>query len=221
MKEEVIYYKFKKGFWAYIWLIFDIVALLAMFKCFWVYAPAYIGYMITALVLLAAHLGVWLYKYAADNEMAVITDKDIKIDHNNPIAWKDIAYAEEKIVRCCGKDRKIISLVPHDGIDYKYNWLQLHNTGFTAFSIPLYGIISKEDEAKIIKIIDKKIGIKAAKAQKGSAAKKATAKKTPAKKAAVKKAPVKKEPAKKAPAKKAAPVKKAAPKSKAVKKNKK
>ena len=122
--------------------------------------------MLTIFIVIAIHLGFWLYKYVAENEMAVITDKDIKIDHNNPIAWKDIAYAEEKTVRCCGENRKILSLVPHDGVDYKYSWLQLHNAGFTAFSIPLYGIISKEDEEKIIKIIDKKVGIKSSKSPK-------------------------------------------------------
>ena len=189
--KEVIYYKFKKGFWCYAWLILDLVALGVLFKCFWCMAPHY--YMAEILILMVVfgiHLGIWLYKFAADNEMAVITDKDIKIDNNNPIEWKNIAYAEEKTVKCCGKERKILSLVPHDGIDYKYNWLQLHNAGFTAFSIPLYGIISKEDEEKIVKIVDKKVGIKSAKSAKSAPVQKT--KKAPAKKPTAKKAPAKK-----------------------------
>ena len=196
---EVIYYKFKKGFWCWLWLIFDVAALALLFKCLCCPVRLYTWQILALLIVVAAHLGVWLYKFAADNEMAVISDKDIKIDHNNPIAWKDIAYAEEKMVRCCGKDRKILSLVPHDGIDYKYSWLQLHNAGFTAFSIPLYGIISKEDEEKIIKIIEKKVGIKTLKEETKSEPKKEP------KKAASK------------PAKKSASAKKAAPKSKAKK----
>ena len=198
---EVIYYKFKKDFWSYVWLIFDLVALGALFKCFWCFGTCYYTWQLLTLIIIAgAHLGVWLYKYAADNVMAVITDKDIKIDHNNPIAWNNIAYAEEKMVRCCGKTRKVLSLVPKAGIKYEYNWLQMHNAGFTAFSIPLYGIISKEDEEKIVKIVDKKVGIKAAKASKNVKAAK-TAKKAPAKKAPAKKAPAKKTAAKKAPSK--------------------
>lgn len=194
---ETIYYKFKKGFWCWLWLAFDVAALVCLFKCFCCTPVCgYTGQILALLIIVGAHLGVWLYKFAADNEMAVITDKDIKIDHNNPVAWKDIAYAEEKTVKCCGKMRKILSLVPHDGIDYKYSWLQLHNAGFTAFSIPLYGIISKEDEEKIIKIVEKKVGIKSSKAED-----KKETKKEP-KKAASK------------PAKKSAPAKKAAPKSK-------
>lgn len=192
--KEVIYYKFKKGFWCYAWLILDLVALGVLFKCFWCMAPHY--YMAEILILMVVfgiHLGIWLYKFAADNEMAVITDKDIKIDHNEPIAWKDIAYAEEKMVKCCGKDRKVLSLVPHDGIDYKYNWLQLHNAGFTAFSIPLYGIISKEDEEKIVKIVEKKVGIKELKTAKSAKPAKAqkSARTTTKKKVAAKKTPAK------------------------------
>lgn len=158
--KEVIFYRFKKGFSAYLWLTFDIVViaclLIGLWNCpqclkWWQY-PLF-------LVLFGAHLGLWFYKYMCDNVMAVITDESIKIDHTNPIKWDDIAYAEEKIVDCCSSEKKIISLVPHDGINYKYNWLQKHNAGFTAFSIPLYGIISPQDEEKICKIIDKKLGL--------------------------------------------------------------
>ena len=185
---EVIYYKFKKDFWAILWLAFDVAALAALFKCIYCFTPClFMWQILTLIIIISAHLGLWLYKYVADNEMAVITDKDIKIDHTNPIAWEDIAYAEEKTIRCCFKNRKILCLVPHDGINYKYNWLQLHNAGFTAFSIPLYGIISKEDEAKIIKIVDKKVGIKTAKNQKEKVAKPAQKKNAVAKD--VKKAP--------------------------------
>ena len=191
--KEIIYYRFKKGFWAWVWLAFDLVVLAGLFKCLCCpISYLYTWQILTLMIIIGAHLGVWLYKYAAENEMAVINDNDIKIDHNNPVAWKDIAYAEEKMVRCCGKDRKVLSLVPHDGIDYKYNWLQNHNP-FPAFSIPLYGIISKEAEAEIIKIVDKKVGIKSAKAPKKAATKpiaktkvKAASKAEPAKKTAKK-----------------------------------
>ena len=164
--KEVIYYKFKKGIGAYLWLVFDIAALAFLFCGIWHYPYCASWWQcILLFVIFGAHLGLWFYKYATDNEMAVITDDSIKIDHNNPLKWDDVAYAEEIMVDCCGL-KKVISLVPHDGIDYKYNWLQRHNAGFTAFSIPLYGIISPEDEEKITKIIEKKIGLKSNKTEK-------------------------------------------------------
>ena len=64
------------------------------------------------------------------------------------------------MVRCCGKLRKVIVLIPHDNIDYKYNFLQRHNGEFTPFSIPLYGILSKEDEEKMVNLIARKVGLK-------------------------------------------------------------
>lgn len=99
----------------------------------------------------------WGYKYILKHKMAVITDQDITIDHCNPLKWQDIASAEEKIVRCGLRKYKVIVLTPKDGIDYKYNFLQKHNCGFTAFSIPLYGIISDTDAAEISQIIADKI----------------------------------------------------------------
>lgn len=99
----------------------------------------------------------WSYKYLFKHKMAVITDQDITIDHCKPLKWTDVASAEEKIVRCGLRKRKIIILVPQDGIGYKYNFLQKHNCGFTAFSIPLYGIISDDDAAEISKIIADKV----------------------------------------------------------------
>lgn len=107
-------------------------------------------------VLLLSLLG-WAYKYLLRHKMAVITDEDITIDHCAPLKWKDIVSAEERIVRCGLHKYKIIVLSPKDGIDYKYNFLQKHNYGFTAFSIPLYGIISNSDTAEISKIIADKL----------------------------------------------------------------
>ena len=96
---------------------------------------------------------LWGYKYLLRHRMALIDDKTITIDHCAPLKWKDIKYAEERIVRCCLLQYKIIALVPKDNIDYKYNFLQRHNGDFGAFSIPLYKVISREDADKITEII--------------------------------------------------------------------
>ena len=93
--------------------------------------------------------------------MAVITDDTIKIDHSNPIAWKDIETGEERMVKCCGKERRVIVLLPKKGIDYKYSFLQKHNGDFTAFCLPLYGLLTPEDEEKVFRIVASKVGLKA------------------------------------------------------------
>lgn len=99
----------------------------------------------------------WGYKYILKHKMAVVTDDDITIDHCAPLKWKDVAAAEERLVRCGLRKYKVIALIPKDGIDYKYNFLQKHNGGFTAFSIPLYGIISNSDADEISGIVKDKV----------------------------------------------------------------
>ena len=92
--------------------------------------------------------------------MAVVTDESITIDHNAPLKWRDIAAAEIREIYCCLQKRKILVLLPKEGIDYQYNWLQKHNAGFTAFSIPLYGILTPEDERELTEIVTDKIGLR-------------------------------------------------------------
>jgi hypothetical protein len=103
--------------------------------------------------------GVWYYKYIHPQTMAVITDESIKIDHTNPIKWKDIAYAEENDVYCCFKKHRVLALIPKENIDYRYNWLQKHNP-FPPFSIPLYGLLKKEDEEELVSLVLKKVKLK-------------------------------------------------------------
>lgn len=100
--------------------------------------------------------GVWYYKYIHPQTMAVITDESIKIDHTNPIKWKDIDHAEEKDVYCCFKKHRVLALIPKENIDYRYNWLQKHNP-FPEFSIPLYGLLIPEDEKEITNIVSQKV----------------------------------------------------------------
>lgn len=156
---EIIYYHFKKN---YTWLILNILALAALCSCifcslsyaFWWEFQILFGLLIFSLLL-------WIYKYALKQTMAIITDDTIKIDHTNPIAWNDIEIAEERIVNCCGKKRRVIVLIPKKDIDYKYNFLQKHNGEFTPFCLPLYGILTSEDEEKIFRLVAHKVGLKA------------------------------------------------------------
>ena len=65
---------------------------------------------------------------------------------------------EEKDVRCCFRNCRVLTLVPKDGISYRYNFLQKHNGDFTPFAIPMYGLLSPEDEKEIAEIVAEKAG---------------------------------------------------------------
>ncbi len=157
--QETIYYHFKKN---YIWLMLNVMALVLIASCLLKslsYACWWEFQVLTGLFIFT--LLIWIYKYAIKQPMAVITDETIKIDHSNPIAWKDIELAEERMVKCCGKERRVIVLLPKKGLDYKYSFLQKHNGEFTPFCLPLYGILTPEDEEKVFRIVAEKVGLKA------------------------------------------------------------
>lgn len=154
---KTYYYHFKK---LNLWLILNILLLLKMIWC-WYYCPFIRFYPQTLwfFVLIGFSFVAWGYKYLIKHPVAVISDEDIKIDHCEPLAWKDIASAEERIIRCWGKKR-ILVLLPKQGINYKYNFLQKHNCDFTPFSLPLYGIMKPEDEKELTEIVAKKVKLK-------------------------------------------------------------
>ena len=145
-----------------LWTILNVV-LIVLFVHFLSCCPRYIYYWWQTWVLIGI-LGIsvvlWVYKYGFKHRMALVDNKGITIDHCEPIAWKDIESAEEKIVRCCFQNRKVIVLKPKKGIKYNYNFLQKHNAGFTPFSIPLYGILSKQDEEELVSIVKEKVSVK-------------------------------------------------------------
>ncbi len=102
----------------------------------------------------------WGWRDVVKHRLAVFDNKSITIDHCQPLAWKDIKAAEERLVRCGLRKCRIIVLIPKDGIDYKYNFLQRHNGGFTAFSLPLYDVVKPDDAVKMTELVNKKIKIK-------------------------------------------------------------
>lgn len=103
---------------------------------------------------------IWGYKNLLKQTAVIITDKNIKIDHSKPLAWKDIKDAEIKVVGLCGKKMKVLALNPKKGIKYSYNWLQQHNANFGPFPIPLYGLLSVKDEKEIVQIVKKHVKVK-------------------------------------------------------------
>lgn len=154
-KSKTFYYRFD---WVNAWFIFNSSFLITMlygsFKCpcllYWPQTQVLWG---TCLFSIA----VWAWKYLLKHRLAVFDGKEITIDTCKPLRWKDIDYAEEKIVRCCFKKRRIIILHPKEGLKYEYNFLQKHNGEFTPFSIPLYEVVTKEDAAEMAALIAKKV----------------------------------------------------------------
>lgn len=151
------YYNFKP---LNAWLIFNLIITLLVGSCFmcgwqvlfWPQMQVLIGTVLFS-------WGTWYYKYIYPQIMAVVTDESIKIDHTNPLKWQDIDYAQEQDVFCCFRKYRVLALIPKKDISYKYIWWQKYNC-FPAFSIPLYGLLTKEDEKELMSLIAKKVKLK-------------------------------------------------------------
>ena len=146
MKQQIFYYRFPKNE-ASTWAVIIAFILLAL-TCFT--SPL-------MWTLLVGTLLVWGYKHVLPLPAVVITEKTIKIDHSAPLAWKDIKAAKVQKVRMGGKDYKILSLQPKPNLKYQYNWLQKHNHIFGPFPIPLYGVLTAQDEKEITRLVKAKV----------------------------------------------------------------
>ena len=146
MKQKIFYYHFQKND-ASLWAMIIAFVLLALtcFSC----PLMWTLFLATALI--------WGYKHVYKLPAVIITDKNIKIDHSAPVAWKDIKTAKIQSVRMGGKDYKILSLIPKKGINYHYSWLQQHNYTFGPFPIPMYGVLAPRDEKEITRLVKAKV----------------------------------------------------------------
>ena len=144
MAQKVFYYRFNK---------IDSCALIiaVMFFCGVYYGITQSFYW----ALFALEILFWCIKHLLRHKCAVITDKYIKLDHSAPLAWKDVKTAKFKIVSMLFESKKLLVLIPKPGIKYHYSFLQKHNGVFGAFPIPLYGILSPQDEKEIISLVKK------------------------------------------------------------------
>ena len=158
MQSKKFYYHFD---WLNAWFIINAVLLIMLIYIgvccprlyYWPQTQVLLGTFIFSCLM-------WYFKCIYKHQMAEITDEYIKIDHTEPLYWRDVAGAEIREVWCCLKKRKILVLLPKAGIDYQYNFLQRHNGAFTPFSVPLYGILTPQDEQEIIKQIEAHVAIK-------------------------------------------------------------
>lgn len=158
-ENKIFYYHFKPlNFWLLLnlFITYCIVCCAVKFTycCHW---PQF--YIIAGVILLS--WGLWIYKHCFKHKLAVISKDSITIDHCRPLLWKNIIGAEEKIVRCGFRKLKIIVLNTKTDMEYEYNFLQKHNGEFTAFSLPLYPVVTNEEAAALRKIIERKTTYKA------------------------------------------------------------
>jgi len=150
-EKKVFYYHFsKRNLWTLLNVILTVcVPLYVVSGC-----VRRFGYGIVVAILILWIL--WVLYYAVKHPAVVVDAKGIAIDHCDMLPWNAIAEVREENVRCGFKKRRVLVLVPKDGIDYRYNFLQKHNP-FPPFSIPLYGILSAADEKEIVEIVNSRI----------------------------------------------------------------
>ena len=159
---KIFYYTFRKFNLHFVLTLLLSLMILCCLKC---YPRMFMWWPVIAFCIAVGLCWLtWILLYVVKHKMLVITDKIIKIDHCEPLKWKDIDHAEVRYVRYCISKKPIIALVPKEKIKYNYNFLQkqLMNRGdsFPAFSIPLYGIVAPYDAVEIYKIIADKVKFK-------------------------------------------------------------
>lgn len=159
---KIFYYTFPKfNFHFALNLLLSVMILCALKCCpkIFLYPPVIAFCVAVALCWLT-----WVLLYIMKHKMLVITDKSIKIDHCEPLNWKDIDHAEIMFVRYCLCKKPVIALIPKKKVKYNYNLLQksLMKRGneFPVFSIPLYEIVSPADAIEIYNIIADKTKFK-------------------------------------------------------------
>ncbi len=158
MEKQIFYYKFNKvNAWLILNLALTITLIYWSFKCvcllYWIQTQILIG------LCVVSWLG-WIWKYALKHQAVMVDEEGIKIDLSDKLKWSDIKSIEEKEVSCCLKKCKVMILHPKENIEYHYNFLQRHNGEFTPFAVPLYGILSEDDENTVVEIIKQKVGTK-------------------------------------------------------------
>lgn len=154
-ESKIFYYHFNRlNLWLLLNCFITYLLVACAFKyhycCYWIEY-----YILTILMIVS--WGLWIYKHLIKQTLAVITDDYIKIDHCQPLYWKNITGAEERIVRCCFRKFKVIVFNTKPDMEYHYNFLQKHNGEFTPFSLPLYPVVTKDEAMEIKELLMKKI----------------------------------------------------------------
>lgn len=109
--------------------------------------------LILTMGLTLAALASAVFVMMFPQKLAVVTSKQIKIDHNAPLLWRDVQLAEEKYSSCVSH-RPFIALHLKEGVSYPLTFMQklCKNNIFTPFSLPLYAM-KKKDADKLRKLV--------------------------------------------------------------------
>ena len=149
--EKIFYYSRRK---LGIYLLFNLgllaLAILFTWSIFPNYQPVYYFALTTCFLSIISSLFVFLIRLP----LAVITDSDIKIDHNQPLKWSQVKSVEKINVKCFGFDRYLLKITPQKLEHYHMTFMQriAGNSQFGSFSIPLYAM-SASKAKEIEKII--------------------------------------------------------------------
>ena len=126
------------------------LALLFTWTVFPDYKPVYYFALITCLLSILSSLYVFLFRMPA----VIISDKDIKIDHNKPLKWTQVQKVERVDLKHWGFHKSFLKIIPQKISGYKMSFMQTitEHSQFGAFSVPLYAMDDK-DSKKVEKII--------------------------------------------------------------------
>ena len=115
--------------------------------------PVKVGLVITMGLALSA-LGGALFIAIHPQRLALLTEDGITIDHNEELKWEEVSVAKEVKALLF---HNAIALNTKEGVKHKLTFMQhvCKNNKFTAFSIPLYAMTTK-DVKKIKKLIKEK-----------------------------------------------------------------
>mgnify|MGYP006916026648 CR=1 FL=1 len=152
---KIFYYHFRTN---WVWLLLTLLLFAFIVHCVICYPPLVYWWQVWALFGVCVYsFALWTIKYLCKHKMAVIDDKRIKIDHCRPLPWRQVAFAEFKIARCCWHRLPIIVLRPKKPLRYRYNLLQkwCAHSDFTPFSVALYAL-TPNDAKRITALIAQK-----------------------------------------------------------------
>ena len=150
--EQTFYYSRRK---LGIYLLFNLgllaLAILFTWSVFPNYQPIYYFALITCTLSIISSLFVFLVRLP----LAIINEKGIKIDHNQPLKWSQIKSVEKVNLKFFNFDRPLLRITPQRIEHYHKTFMQYiaGNTKFGSFSIPLYAMSSK-NASQIEKLIN-------------------------------------------------------------------
>jgi cytochrome c oxidase subunit IV len=128
----------------------DYLALKGYLNCYCIQWVLIITLTLSLLAIISS-----IFVFVFPQKLAVVTNKSIKIDHNEPLLWQDVEYAEELRTNSYSP-RSIIRLIVREDAKYNLTFMQVlcKKNLYTAFSIPLYAMTA-EDVEKIRDLVKK------------------------------------------------------------------